>query len=874
MNDVPNKCAREIQQGIIGYMGTPLGSQGFLRMLISNQQPKAEKGVQPLKNKAPMSHCLQYVTCLLSLSILLKSCGNPNLQLANHEQAKSSTQLGGLHSDPPSAASGILPHVSSAVTSFAAPVSLVAVASLGTSVPACSVPLSHESVLFEAVSTGLPTQALRHLVLRDADAALAQRIPLLVSSSSYLPQVLSSTATQLPSSASEIFSGASHCYGPFSISSGKEITFSQADGAWHAVVKDTWLDRDELLPVVCRGDVTAILSDLQAARAVDVLHQIHIRECHHASRYVYVGALGLRGGMAKKKKKKKGSSAASAVATDGVDRRRPATVRELLINGVNAYQDYLDDLREDHAVLTRKYLDANKEVDGEWIFQASTDVHRRYNNLIDDIYKLALKLIHLEITVSDCLVKLLEIRKEYLLKRENAIIPWLEKDSSGQGPTRIVPVSERFFNAFTKKNREESKRMNDYSRETSLKYFELLNSLIRDLVPLYTFDPNEKQLNKLLCDSVQLHPILRGQVSALGHPDQCTSLYRIEVILEKFAPEWFAFNDGQLINKNCGEEYLDPAKEIISKIFSLRAVGSEYIKKKRGTDKEKKSARELAKEGKEGFDILASEFFHEQKYEEDTFVEPHFHSLIRTIHNYNQYFTSQVAKMWQECECDVHNKVHDKGELASEQLVRLDFLRTSEDTTTSEVYDEDLLDTNTLYRNQASGEEVDSDEDEAPEASQIALDQKNQESELPTTATEEQLCTEVALEKLATEELDTEDQEISAALHELTEKHAKVRAELQGKLKYDRLVTLISQLGGEVLCGKGGSHHTICSAVGQRISGVVKPHGTSKDSWPGPKVRKSILETAEKLMEQQRVEEREKVKDSNSQLDDPKPRST
>jgi hypothetical protein len=248
-----------------------------------------------------MSHFLQYVTFLLSLSILLKSCGNPNAQLANHEQAKSSTQLCGLHGDPPSAASGLLPHVASAVTSFAATASPIVVASLGESVPACSVPSSHESVLFEEVSTGLPTQALRHLVLRDADAALAQRIPLLVSSSSYLPQVLSSTATQLPSNTSEIFSGASHCYGPFSISSGKEITFSQADGAWHAVVKDTWLDRDELLPVVCRGDVTAILSDLQAARAVDVLHKIHIRECHHASRYVYVGALGLRGGDGKEK---------------------------------------------------------------------------------------------------------------------------------------------------------------------------------------------------------------------------------------------------------------------------------------------------------------------------------------------------------------------------------------------------------------------------------------------------------------------------------------------------------------------------------------------------------------------------------------------
>jgi hypothetical protein len=148
-----------------------------------------------------------------------------------------------------------------------------------------------------------------------------------------------------------------------------------------------------------------------------------------------------------------------------------------------------------------------------------------------------------------------------------------------------------FFNACTKKHEREIRELNNYSRETSLRYFEFLNSLIRDLVPLYTFDPNEKQLNKLLCDSVRLHPILRGQVSALGHPDQCTSLYKIEVILEKFAPEWSKFNDGQLINKNRGEEYLDPAKKIISKIFSLRAVGSEYIDYKKSEALTRKKSR-------------------------------------------------------------------------------------------------------------------------------------------------------------------------------------------------------------------------------------------------------------------------------------------
>jgi hypothetical protein len=218
-----------------------------------------------------------------------------------------------------------------------------------------------------------------------------------------------------------------------------------------------------------------------------------------------------------------------------------------------------------------------------------------------------------------------------------------------------------------------------------------------------------------------------------------------------------------------------------------------------------------------------------------------------------------VAKIWQECECECD--VHDKEELTSEQLVRLDFLRTSEDTTTSEVSEDDLLGTNTLYRNQVSGEEFDSDAasgasrvdpdherlapeskamameelDATPEASQVALNQKNRASEPPT---------------MATEELDTEDRKCSIALDGIAAKHVKVMEELAGRLKYDRLVTLIHQLGGEVECGNG-SHFTIRDASKEAVGTIVRPHGGRENSWPGPKVRTSILRTAKYLMEQQ-----------------------
>jgi hypothetical protein len=163
--------------------------------------------------------------------------------------------------------------------------------------------------------------------------------------------------------------------------------------------------------------------------------------------------------MAKKKNKQKqkkaqGSSAAhktsstpaaSAVATDGVGRRRSATVHYAsLLNSVSAYQDYLSDHFEAHEELTRQYLDENAIEDEGFAMQALEGAHCRYNNLINDVYALAAKLMHSETTVSACLVKLLENRKEYLLLREANISRWLVAECV-DGPTWIVPASECFL---------------------------------------------------------------------------------------------------------------------------------------------------------------------------------------------------------------------------------------------------------------------------------------------------------------------------------------------------------------------------------------------------------------------------------------------
>jgi flagellar biosynthesis GTPase FlhF len=90
--------------------------------------------------------------------------------------------------------------------------------------------------------------------------------------------------------------------GPFPVAStGKEVVFSQVEGSWTAVVKETWgtFTREESLPVLCKGDVWAALHNLQGKAAIHTKRHIHILETHQppwAPKVVYVGALGVRGG--------------------------------------------------------------------------------------------------------------------------------------------------------------------------------------------------------------------------------------------------------------------------------------------------------------------------------------------------------------------------------------------------------------------------------------------------------------------------------------------------------------------------------------------------------------------------------------------------
>ena len=106
-------------------------------------------------------------------------------------------------------------------------------------------------------------------------------------------------------------SGTNEVAGPFSLPLDKTITFDRINEQWQANVKDAYLKQEETLPVVSKGDVSAILSTLQGARAVDVSSRIHLLAPDQAPRCVYVGALGVRGGgkkrVGKGKKNRKGN---------------------------------------------------------------------------------------------------------------------------------------------------------------------------------------------------------------------------------------------------------------------------------------------------------------------------------------------------------------------------------------------------------------------------------------------------------------------------------------------------------------------------------------------------------------------------------------
>ena len=162
----------------------------------------------------------------------------------------------------------------------------------------------------------------RHVVLGKASMALRQAVPRVhartiapvvaarptappIKTLQPTPQAIIPThkekAVVLKSAAAPVASSGT-LVGPFPVASaGKEVVFSQVEGCWTAVVRETWgtFTREESLPVLCKGDVLAALHNLQGKAAIHTKRHIHILETHQppwSPRVVYVGTLGVRGG--------------------------------------------------------------------------------------------------------------------------------------------------------------------------------------------------------------------------------------------------------------------------------------------------------------------------------------------------------------------------------------------------------------------------------------------------------------------------------------------------------------------------------------------------------------------------------------------------
>jgi hypothetical protein len=168
------------------------------------------------------------------------------------------------------------------------------------------------------VATALSISPVGSLLRKSPDSLAARVSRLLLKAVPTSPVALSRTQYQqartsifLPSYASKASPASipisqSSSYGPFVLDGGKEVLFKPVGGQWQARVKDILLAREETLPVVCQKDVATILSALQDARKADVASRIHVLAPDQAFRFVYLGALGLRGGAKKIREKRKG----------------------------------------------------------------------------------------------------------------------------------------------------------------------------------------------------------------------------------------------------------------------------------------------------------------------------------------------------------------------------------------------------------------------------------------------------------------------------------------------------------------------------------------------------------------------------------------
>ncbi len=90
--------------------------------------------------------------------------------------------------------------------------------------------------------------------------------------------------------------------GPYSLPGGESVSFNQVDGQWRAAITTvhSGLSRTETLPILCEGEIGEALRGLEVMDLVRTRSHIQILETDQspwAPRVVYLGELGLKGGM-------------------------------------------------------------------------------------------------------------------------------------------------------------------------------------------------------------------------------------------------------------------------------------------------------------------------------------------------------------------------------------------------------------------------------------------------------------------------------------------------------------------------------------------------------------------------------------------------
>jgi len=290
----------------------------------------------------------RFVVTILLFSLLLQSCGNPNWKIADEEfprgtgaktyhpakvkqrsksvklaTAESFTEGSSEHCRALSAAlpSEHSPEAFSAASrarppapdssSFTVPTSPYR--TLPRSPDYSSRPSAEKEKL---TSVTMSANKPRHVVLdkastsehagSDGDQVLApltlHPLPL---TSAHTTTVVQKPPTHAGLTVSCTLSSSSPLAPSYPSAQGHQVRFQEADGKWLAQVQDVW-GRAQLLPVVCAPDQTSTQALQKLAGKAPGQHKywVHVLNTHQppwTPKVVYVGALGLRGGMPPKK---------------------------------------------------------------------------------------------------------------------------------------------------------------------------------------------------------------------------------------------------------------------------------------------------------------------------------------------------------------------------------------------------------------------------------------------------------------------------------------------------------------------------------------------------------------------------------------------